>query len=205
MAQTTDGLFSLLSLPSGYRFFQRLVGAPRARRVLADEYIRAKPGDRVLDIACGTAEILGFLPEVDYLGFDRNEAYVRAARRTFGARGRFVAADVNEASPGSLGSFDAVLALGILHHLDDGEAVRLLRLAKSCLEPGGRLITFDTCLQDGQSPIARFFIDRDRGRNHRTEAGYVGLASGVFGSVRSVVRHDLLNIPYTHAVLVCAP
>ena len=205
MAQTTDGVRSLLSFPAAHRLFQALAGAPRARRVLADEYIRARAGEKVLDIGCGTADILGYLPEVDYVGFDQNESYIRAARETFGARGRFVGRDVNEVAPGSLGSFDAVLALGILHHLEDPEAMKLFEIAKSCLKHGGRLITFDSCYQEGQSPAARFFIDRDRGRNTRTEAGYARLASGVFGTVRTAVRHDLLNIPYTHVVLVCTP
>jgi SAM-dependent methyltransferase len=205
MAQTTSGLRSLLSLPSAHRLFQWLVGSPRTRRALAEEYIGAKPGQRLLDIGCGTAEILGYLPEVEYIGFDQNESYIRAAQKRYGARGNFVGRDVNDVLLGTLGSFDVVLALGILHHLDDGETRKLFGLAKSCLKPGGRLVTFDTCYQEGQSSIARFLINRDRGRNTRTEAGYSSLASEVFGTVKSSVRHNLLHIPYTHVILVCNP
>src|SRR5436190_23144807 len=96
MAQTTSGVRSVLSLPSAHRFFQWLIGISRTRRVLAEEFIRAKSGERLLDIGCGTAEILDYLPEVEYLGFDQNESYIRAARKRYGPRGSFVGGDVNE-------------------------------------------------------------------------------------------------------------
>src|SRR5579872_6038562 len=150
MAQTTSGLRSLLSLPSAYRLFQRMVGAPRTRRALAEEYIRAAPGDRILDIGCGTAEILEYLPEVDYVGFDLNARYIESARRRHAGRGTFFDGSVKDAAAGEIGAFDKVLALGILHHLDDTEVRDLFGLAKSRLKPGGCLITFDSCYREGQ-------------------------------------------------------
>jgi SAM-dependent methyltransferase len=204
MAQTTSGLRSLLSLAFAYRLFQGMVGAPRTRRALAEEYIRAAPGERVLDIGCGTAEILEYLPDVDYVGFDQNPRYIESARRRHAGRGTFFDRSVKDASTGEIGTFDKVLALGILHHLDDAEVRDLFGLAKSRLKPGGRLITFDSCYREGQSRIAKFFIDRDRGRNTRTEPAYTALAAEAFPSVRSAVREDLLRIPYTHIILVCS-
>lgn len=203
MTQTTSGVRSLLSLPSVYRLFQKLIGAPRTRRALVDDYIQATPGDRVLDIGCGTAEILEYLPDVDYVGFDQSEPYIESARRHHGARGRFFGCDVGSISAEELGTFDRILALGILHHLEDREVRGLFELAKARLKPGGRVITFDSCYQDGQSRIARYLINRDRGRNTRTEPAYLSLAKEVFPRVQSTVRHDLLNLPYTHIILVC--
>lgn len=203
MSQITTGIRSVLSLPGSYSLLQRLVGAERSRRILCKTYIQPMPGERVLDIGCGTADILDHLPAVDYSGFDLNPRYVASARRRFGARGVFRCEDVGKAGFGGRDGFDLVLALAILHHLDDGEVVRLFQLAKNALRPGGRLVTFDSCYVPGQSRMARFLIDRDRGRNTRTEAGYRTLAEQVFPSVESHVRHDLLNIPYTHIILKC--
>ena len=203
MSQITSGFRSILSLPKSYSLLQRLVGAERSRRILCDAYIQAAPGERVLDIGCGTADILDHLPAVDYSGFDLNPRYVAYAERRFGARGVFRCEDVGKAALGDQGGFDLVLALAILHHLDDGEVIRLFELARGAMKPGGRLVTFDSCYVEGQSHVARFFIDRDRGRNTRTEAGYRALAERVFPSVESHVRHDLLNIPYTHIILKC--
>ena len=64
----------------GYRAFGRLIGAERAYRIFSREYVRAAPGQRVLDIGCGTAELSDFLADADYLGLDPNESYLRAAR-----------------------------------------------------------------------------------------------------------------------------
>jgi len=203
MTQHTSGLRSLLSLPPVYRLFQKLVGATRTRRTLAREYILAAPGDRVLDIGCGTAEILDFLPGVDYVGFDQSRSYIESARRRHGSRGTFLDRDVGAVDAGELGEFDRVLALGVLHHLDDPEVRRLFGIAKARLRPGGRLVTFDPCYQEGQSRIARYLIDRDRGRNTRTEGGTLALAREFFPRAEATVRQDLLNIPYTHIILVC--
>lgn len=203
MTQVDHGPRSLLARARSYDLFQGLLGAENVRRALASEYIQAEPSMRILDIGCGTSGILAHLPEVDYIGFDLNPKYVDAASRRYGARGRFICADVNAAPAEAKGVFDRVLALGLLHHLEDEEAVGLMALARRLLAPDGRLVTLDTCHRDGQPRLARFLIDRDRGRNTRTEQGYVALARTAFPSVEAFVREDLLRVPYTHAILRC--
>ena len=66
------------------------------------------------------------------------------------------------------------------------------------------MFTNDPCLMPGQSRIARAVIQRDRGMNVRSPEGYRALAEPYFGEVRADVRHDLLRIPYSHALLTCA-
>jgi len=87
---------------------------------LAREFLKIGPGQRVLDIGCGTANILAYLPpDVDYHGYDLNPDYVATARARYGSRGTFEVRAVSpEAVPGSQ-QFDVVLAIGVLHHLDD--------------------------------------------------------------------------------------
>lgn len=203
MTQVVHGLRSLLSHPGNYDFLQGLVGAGRLRRALAEQYIQARAGMKVLDIGCGTGGILEFLPDVDYLGFDLNADYVAAAARRFGPSHRFLCADVNAVPAEAEGSFDRILALGLLHHLDDHEVGMMLKLARRLLAPGGRLVTLDSCYRSGQSSVARFLIDRDRGRNTRAEQAYVALARSVFPEVASAIREDLLRLPYTHIILTC--
>lgn len=203
MAQVTHGLRSLLGRASNYDLLQTLIGAPRGRRTLAQEYIQAESEMRVLDIGCGTGSILTYLPPVDYLGFDLNPGYVAAARERFGERGRFRCADVNAAPPEAVGHFDRILAISLLHHLDDSEVAALMEWAHRLLSPRGRFITVDPCHLPGQSAVARFLIQRDRGRNIRTAGGYSDLARTVFSAVEVTVREDLLRVPYTHAILQC--
>lgn len=204
MAQVVTGLRALLSVPAVYNFFQVLVGSRWGRQEFVRHYIRAQAGQAVLDIGCGTADILAHLPQVNYHGFDASLQYVEAAKKRFGKQANIVCATVTEQTLEGLPKFDLVLANGVLHHLNDSEAARLFQLAKSALKPDGRLVTIDGCYVDGQSKIARFLISRDRGQNVRNEQGYRVLAERVFTSVHSHIRHDLTRIPYTHVILECA-
>lgn len=204
MAQITTGVRAILSSPRAYDFTQNLLGAERARSRLLRDHLRPEAGQRLLDIGCGTARILAHLPEtVAYMGVDLSERYILAARHEYKDRGEFECVDIGRTDSERFRGFDLALATGLLHHLDDDEAHRMLQIASDALRPGGRLVTIDPCFADGQSTIARYVIERDRGRNVRTAAGYRDLARNVFTDVRVHVRSDMLRIPYTHAILEC--
>jgi len=206
MAQVTTGLRSILSLPAAYNLLQNVLGAEKARAILVRDYFPIKPGMRMLDIGCGTAEILRHLPaDVEYVGFDASEAYIAQARSRFGGRGEFHAGLVGRTTLSELGAFDFVMAFGVLHHLDDAEADALFALARQALKDDGVLITIDPCYVPGQHTVAHWLISKDRGQNVRDEAGYRQLAAAHFPDVRSTPRHDLLRVPYTYLVLEGRP
>lgn len=204
MSQITTGVRRILSHSGVYDAFQTLVGAAPARRRISSDYFRAHAGMTVVDVGCGTADTLDFLPPgVRYYGFDLAQPYIDTARARFGNRGTFQCADVTLLGPDDLPQCDLAIAFGVLHHLDDGGARNLLGHLYDRLAPGGRLVTIDPAFQEGQSKLARAIIRRDRGQNVRTADGYLALASLHFSSRAVVVRHDLLRIPYTHAILEC--
>ena len=205
MAQTTTGLRSVLSTAAVYDLFQGLVGADSLRKTIVKEYVLAGPHRRILDVGCGTAEILRFLPDdVEYVGFDASPEYIDSARSRFGKRGTFFAKLVTDADLGTLGEFDLVMAMSVLHHLSDTEADHVFGLGARALADGGRMFSNDPSLVPGQSRLARAVIQRDRGRNVRSPEGYRALAEARFSHVTVDVRHDLLHIPYSHALLTCA-
>lgn len=204
MAQVTNGIRSVLSLPWVYNLWSHLLGAPAARADFISTYLKVNANDHVLDIGCGTGTMFEALPEgIRYTGFDLSEAYIREAREKHGNAADFVHASVGEAPDLPQSEFDIAIATGVLHHLDDTEAIELFRLAADSLKPGGRLITSDPVYIDGQSKIAKFIISRDRGQNVRTRDAYIQLAEEVFGSVSVDIRHDRIRIPYTHIILTC--
>jgi ubiquinone/menaquinone biosynthesis C-methylase UbiE len=203
MAQRESGLHGVLSLSWVYDAFQRAVGAERYRRRVVDEIIRPNPGQRIVDIGCGTAEVLKWLPNVHYLGIDPNPHYIQTARRRYSDRGTFLVGSVQELEVLSDCEFDLAIALGLLHHLEDTEVQRLFKRVRDLLSPGGRLITVDCTLIEGQHPLARFVIRQDRGLNVRTSVELVRLVREYFDDPNIKIHHDLLRIPYTHISLEC--
>jgi SAM-dependent methyltransferase len=201
MTEITGGLRSILSHPAVYELFSRLVGGERARRTLIAEHVRPSAGDRILDIGCGPGELLTLMPsDVRYVGVDISDAYIDRARDRFGNKAEFHVGDASTFSPGER-RFDLVLAIGVLHHLDDHQTRHLLQMAGRALAPEGRAVTVDGVYAPGQSPVARAIIDRDRGQHVRTLDGYEALAGETFSTVQAVVRHDLLRIPYSLCIL----
>lgn len=195
-------LRTALSVPTAYQLWSKLVGGPAGTKVLVNEYVQARAGDRILDIGCGPGIILSYLPECDYLGFDLSPRYIEQARRRF-PNARFVCERVSHFSLANEKSFDVVLALGIVHHLENAEARQLFQTAYDALRPGGKLVACDGAWTDDQSRIARWLLERDRGEYVRSKPEYLQVASQVFSNIRSSIRHDLLRIPYTHLILEC--
>lgn len=193
----------VLAVPTVYRTFGRALGAVHGRDRFARDHIRARPGDRVLDIGCGPADIVPHLPDVHYTGFDANADYITTATKMHGHRGEFYCKRVSEETLAAQPKFDVVLAIGVVHHLDDHEAQHLFGLAHGALAPGGRLITLDPVFVDGQSRVARYLIARDRGEHVRHENGYRDLATRVFSKVKPTICNDMLRVPYTILVLEC--
>lgn len=202
MTQITHGIRSVLSHPIVYNSFQNLMGARQMRTFLTNNFIHPEQGMNVLDIGCGPAEILDYLPAVNYWGFDISEPYIQQATSRYGTKGKFTCQTLGLNDLQDLPRFDIVLALGLLHHLDDTFATQLLNIAYSALKSGGRLITLDPCLEIGQNPIARYLILKDRGQNVRSRDGYNTLISNVFSQYHIEVRHKS-GIPYTHCFTEC--
>jgi SAM-dependent methyltransferase len=173
--------------------------------VYVKNYIRPREGDKILDMGCGTADILAYLPSVEYVGLDMNEAYINYAKKRFRHKGIFLATKVDGKTITKffLHDFDIVLATGLLHHLNDDDALRLFELANSTLKPGGRLITLDGCYVKGQSWLASLIMSKDRGKYVRTKDRYLSLSSEVFTNIQVSVHHDLIRIPYTHIIMEC--
>lgn len=182
---------------------QYLLGAVHARRLCIAEYVDALPGQRILDIGCGPAYILDFLPDVDYVGFDTNPEHIGYASVHYAGKGQFRNCSFTEKTAKDIGKFDRILMFGLLHHINDEQALSYMKLARDLLLPGGSFISLDGVICDGQSRITRFLLSRDEGRYVRNEQGYRQLAASVFSGIKPEIRRDMFYVPYEAIILNC--
>jgi SAM-dependent methyltransferase len=202
-AESSGGVYRWVQSARVFRAVQSLVGSRGLMREVVPAYVQPRPGERILDLGCGPGELMDFLPDVEYLGLDRNAGYVAAAQRRFAGRGRFMRFDVEDLDERCGRRFDAIIAAGLIHHLPDSAAARLFSASSRLLDDGGRLVTIDGVRVAGQPAAARALLRIDRGRAVRSVEGYRRLASEAFGAIETHVRHDLLRIPASHLVMIC--
>jgi arsenite methyltransferase len=124
----------------------RIRDAERRRRLVRGA-LRARPGERILDVGCGpgfyVAELLDEVGESgSVVGLDVSAAMLQLARRRCAGRANvhFAEADATRL-PVDDADFDAALSVQVMEYVPDvGSALAEL---ESALRPGGRLVIWD--------------------------------------------------------------
>jgi SAM-dependent methyltransferase len=202
LAQRTTNLYRLVTYPVFYKTLMLLLGSDRSRRRFANEILKATPDMKMLDVGCGPASILDYLPPLNYTGIDLNEKHIVYARERYADRGRFMVGDAGKDLKQEEGSFDLINVSALLHHISDEEARTLFRSLKPLLKSGGRIVTFDNVWLPNQRAIVKFINKMDSGLNIRTPEEYLKLLDGFGFEAQTHTYHDLLRIPYDHFIMV---
>jgi SAM-dependent methyltransferase len=168
----------LLDLTTPYRLWQ----APFARQKFApilrhNDIRRAR---RVLDVGCGPGTNTAYFETADYLGLDINDAYLVYARRRYGRR--FLTVDVRHYAGEDDSRFDFILVNSFLHHVDDAEAVEILRRLARMLDPQGFVHILDLVLP-AEPGVAKFLARNDRGAFPRVAGRWRAMFEDVFRAV----------------------
>lgn len=202
MAQRITGLYQLIRAPSIYKGLMFALGADNAIRRYIAEGLEPTPGIKMLDVGCGPANVLAYLPALDYTGIDLNEKHIAYARELYGNRGRFIVGNAAHDLRQEEESFDLINVSALLHHLADAEAVSLFRSLKRLLKPDGRIVTIDNVWLPRQRAVVKLINNLDSGLNIRSPQGYVELLNGLDYDVQTRLFHDLLRVPYDHIVMI---
>jgi len=191
----------VLAVPALFDAYQAAVGANNAKAVFVNEWLRPMPGDRLLDIGCGTGAIIPLLPAGTHTtGVDISAAYIAAAKARHGKSARFILGDASDPSVDLGENYDVAYAFGVLHHIPDALASSLISGAMKRLRPGGRFVSIDPTLVEGQGSVSRYIVKSDRGQHVRSP----DQIRAVFGAINPMltVRTDLLRIPFAKVVAV---
>jgi SAM-dependent methyltransferase len=189
----------------GSRWYQKLLGHPFVYNRLRPwvvggidmtafyESLETKGTDVIVDVGCGTGDALRYLSSFKaYYGFDIDARAIEFARARAAGRPEvtFEARPVTAEDLASLRPSLVILA-GLLHHMDDEQAVRLLELLAGT--PSIRRITTQDVVYLPGERVSNLLARLDRGRYVREEDGYRALVE------RAGLRIESLRIARSQA------
>ncbi|NNL67514.1 MAG: class I SAM-dependent methyltransferase [Myxococcales bacterium] len=142
--------------------YDRVVAATLPERRLRSLLVRQvglRPGERVVDLGCGTGAVALQLAErtrgAEVVGLDPDAAALAIARRKLEAAGLPV--ELHRSTPWDApfapGSFDRVVSCLVMHHLRSDDKRRALRCAREWLRVGGEIHLADWGAASG--PLSR--------------------------------------------------
>ncbi len=202
MSQRLGIIYNIISYPLIYKIVQKLMSGTSFREKIIRKNVKFGKVN-VLDIGCGPAEILNYIPSSNYYGFDIDKRHINYARKKFNRNNchffckKFTFNDLKK-----LPKFDYVVLFGILHHLKNEEAKTILKLCRKVMKKKGVLLTEDPIFTKNQNIIAKFFIKNDRGANVRTKNEYLKLVKKNFKKINAKISNQSF-IPYTWFTMTC--
>jgi SAM-dependent methyltransferase len=202
VAQRISGAYRLITAPSVYKGLMFALGADKAITRYVKEALQPKSGVKMLDVGCGPANVLPYLPPLDYTGIDLNAKHIAYARQQHGDRGRFIVGNAADDLKQEEKAFDLINVSALVHHLSDDEAILLLGSLTRLLKPNGRIVTLDNVWLPRQRIAVRLFNQLDSGTNIRTPEGYLGLLNGTELDIDTLIWNDLLRVPFDHFVMI---
>lgn len=149
---TRDGYLPALRFPALTRLFDPLIGRAlperRFKRRLLEQ-ASMKPGQRVLDLGCGTGTLAimakAAQPDAEVIGLDADPEILELARSKADAGGSRVRFDQGLSTELPYGDeyFDGVLSTLFFHHLTGADKRRTAAEIARVLRPGGELHVAD--------------------------------------------------------------
>jgi len=192
-------LSDVLNQPKLYSLVQAALKTKRYEDNLS-QLIGVVSQIRVLDFGCGPGDLYPRFKDCYYLGLDPLQSCIDRAQTIYGQNDTtrtFALGNQLSLKQFESGSFDLVIAIGVLHHISDEESMELVEEVRRILKPNsGRFITLDPVRHNDESILSRILVSQDRGRFVRTPNHYKSLISKRLSIQQSKVLKSLIRIPY---------
>ncbi len=192
----------MINNPLVYKFIQKIMSGTSFRKNIIKKNI-IKKNLNILDIGCGPAEILAYIPNCKYYGYDIDKRSIDYAKKKYLSKNySFFCKTFNEKEIKKLPKFDFIILFGILHHLNDEEISKILNLCKKVMKKNCKVLTEDPILIKNQNIIAKFLVKSDRGMNVRNKKEYLCLLNSHFKKISYKIVPQFF-IPYTWFATIC--
>jgi ubiquinone/menaquinone biosynthesis C-methylase UbiE len=180
-----------------YDLIAKLLGADRARQALFD-LAPLRPGDRVLDIGCGTGTFATILkqrfPGVEVTGLDPDPKALARARRK--AEQASVSVRFDQGFADSLEypamSFDVVFSSFMFHHLQGSNREKTLREVRRVLKPEGSFYLLDFEASPSGHGLFKLFHSGERLRDNTESRILTLMGDAGFPDRKKVAVHPVL-------------
>jgi ubiquinone/menaquinone biosynthesis C-methylase UbiE len=175
----------------------KLLGADRARQALFD-LAPVRPGDRVLDIGCGTGTFATMLkqrhPGVEVTGLDPDPKALARARRKAELANVSVRFDQGFADSLEYAamSFDLVFSSFMFHHLEGSNRERTLREVRRVLKPEGSFYLLDFEASPSGHGLFKLFHSGERLRDNTESRILTLMGNAGFSDRKKIAVHPVL-------------
>lgn len=177
-------LNTILDIPFFYNLTQLVLGMNFFS--VAADLIKTYEHKSVLELGCGTGEILKHIRPSSYLGLDINKHYIRHAKTRFeNTNIHFWQIDAKKI-PKVNGYFDLVIIINVIHHLSDSELKTILKSIKKNVN-FGRILLLDSKPSIG--PFSILLEKADQGDHFRN----LQQIKKIFAQFFAIERADLIK------------
>ena len=176
-----------------------LLGGDRARQDLISQ-ANLKPGQKILDIGCGTGTLVVLLKRQhassQVVGFDPDPKALRRAETK--AKRAAVTVQLNQGFADELpyeeGSFDRVFSSFMFHHLEEQNREKMLKEVSRVLKPGGsfHLLDFAGVDHGSHGHLGHLIHSSDRLKDNGQERILQLMRRGGFANAKRVKEGSML-------------